>query len=112
MAGYRTVGATENIKSNFQGNHAKSLKVSVNASLKKLKTDYIDLLYLHWWDFTTSVCRPMHIARNRPRLTTRQIPELMNSLHHLVASGKVLYLGISDTPAWIVVKCNDYGMWL
>ena len=35
----------------------------------------------------------------------------MNSLHHLVASGKVLYLGISDTPAWMVVKCNDYGAW-
>lgn len=33
----------------------------------------------------------------------------MNSLHHMVASGKVLYLGISDTPAWLVVKCNDYG---
>lgn len=45
------------------------------------------------------------------RLIGTQIPELMNSLHHLVASGKVLYLGISDTPAWIVVKCNDYGMW-
>lgn len=53
--GYRTVGAHEKIKSNFQGNHSKSLRVSVNASLKKLKTDYIDLLYVHWWDFTTSV---------------------------------------------------------
>lgn len=89
--GYRTVGADEKIKSNFQGNHSKSLKVSVNASLKKLQTDYIDLLYVHWWDFTTS------------------IPELMNSLHNLVTAGKVLYLGISDTPAWIVVKCNDYA---
>ncbi|KAK3700639.1 hypothetical protein LTR37_015828 [Vermiconidia calcicola] len=87
--GYRTVGADEKIKSNFQGNHSKSLKLSVNASLKKLQTDYIDLLYVHWWDFTTS------------------IPELMNSLHQMVANGKVLYLGISDTPAWLVVKCND-----
>ena len=58
-------------------------------SLKKLQTDYIDLLYVHWWDFTTSV------------------PELMNSLNALVVSGKVLYLGVSDTPAWLVVKCND-----
>lgn len=89
--GFRTFGANEKIKSNFQGNHAKSLKVSVNASLKKLQTDYIDLLYVHWWDFTTS------------------IPELMNSLHNLIIAGKVLYLGISDTPAWIVVKCNDYA---
>ena len=33
----------------------------------------------------------------------------MNGLHHLVASGKVLYLGISDTPAWIVSKANLYA---
>jgi len=89
--GYRATGATEKIKSNFQGNHSKSLRLSVNASLKKLQTDYIDLLYVHWWDYTTS------------------IPELMNSLHQLVMAGKVLYLGISDTPAWVVVKCNDYS---
>ncbi|KAK3055841.1 hypothetical protein LTR09_003075 [Extremus antarcticus] len=88
---FRTFGAHEKIKSNFQGNHSKSLHVSLAASLKKLQTDYIDLLYVHWWDFTTS------------------IPELMNSLHHMVAAGKVLYLGISDTPAWIVVKCNDHA---
>ncbi|KAK9367900.1 NADP-dependent oxidoreductase domain-containing protein [Lipomyces kononenkoae] len=79
------------IRSNFQGNHSKSLKLSVEASLSKLRTNYIDLLYMHWWDFTTS------------------IPEIMNSLHHLVASGKVLYLGISDTPAWIVSKANQYA---
>lgn len=40
---------------------------------------------------------------------TAEIPEIMQSLNHLVASGKVLYLGISDTPAWIVVKCNEYA---
>ncbi|TKA66471.1 Norsolorinic acid reductase A [Friedmanniomyces simplex] len=89
--GFRPQDAPENVKANFQGNHAKSLHVSVKHSLKKLQTDYIDLLYVHWWDFTTSV------------------PELMNSLNALVASGKVLYLGISDTPAWLVVKCNDYA---
>ena len=48
-------------------------------------------LYIHWWDFTCSV------------------PELMQSLNHLVASGKVLYLGISDTPAYIVSKANEYA---
>jgi aryl-alcohol dehydrogenase-like predicted oxidoreductase len=79
------------IRTNFQGNHSKSLKVSLAGSLKKLQTDYIDLLYIHWWDWTTS------------------IPEIMNSLHHLVVSGKVLYLGISDTPAWIVSKANQYA---
>ncbi|KAK3109231.1 hypothetical protein LTR53_017741 [Teratosphaeriaceae sp. CCFEE 6253] len=89
--GFRPQNTPEKIKANFQGNHAKSLHVSVKHSLKKLQTDYIDLLYVHWWDFTTSV------------------PELMNSLNALVTSGKVLYLGISDTPAWLVVKCNDYA---
>ncbi|KAK5155431.1 hypothetical protein LTS14_005692 [Recurvomyces mirabilis] len=89
--GFRPQAAPEKLKTNFQGNHAKSLRVSLEHSLKKLQSSYVDLLYLHWWDFTTSV------------------PELMNSLHHLVASGKVLYLGISDTPAWQVVKCNEYA---
>ncbi|KAL8916456.1 MAG: hypothetical protein Q9172_006300 [Xanthocarpia lactea] len=86
--GFRTGAA---LKVNLQGNHSKSLKVSLAASLKKLQTDYIDLLYVHWWDFSTS------------------IPELMQSLHHMVAAGKVLYLGISDTPAWIVSKANQYA---
>lgn len=67
------------------------MRVSVEASLKKLQTDYIDLLYVHWWDFTTSV------------------EEVMHGLNNLVTSGKVLYLGVSDTPAWIVVKANDYA---
>lgn len=88
---YPKAGSEKNIKSNYQGNHAKSLRVSFESSLKKLQTDYIDLLYVHWWDFTTS------------------IPELMQALHHLVAAGKLLYLGISDTPAWIVSKANQYA---
>ncbi|KAF2143760.1 uncharacterized protein K452DRAFT_285799 [Aplosporella prunicola CBS 121167] len=88
---YPAPESNKKIKSNFQGNHAKSLRVSVEASLKKLQTDYIDLLYLHWWDFSTS------------------IPELMTSLHHLVQNGKVIYLGISDTPAWVVSKANQYA---
>jgi aryl-alcohol dehydrogenase-like predicted oxidoreductase len=74
---------------NFSGNSTKSLHASLEASLKKLQTDYIDLLYVHWWDFTTS------------------IPELMQSLNHMVQRGKVLYLGVSDTPAWVVSKANQ-----
>lgn len=72
------------IMANFTGNGTKSLHTSVNASLKKLQTDYIDLLYVHWWDYSAS------------------IPELMQSLNQLVIAGKVLYLGISDAPAWVV----------
>lgn len=40
---------------NFTGNGTKSMHVSLKASLKKLNTDYIDLLYVHWWDFSVSV---------------------------------------------------------
>ncbi|KAH6614149.1 NADP-dependent oxidoreductase domain-containing protein [Boeremia exigua] len=76
---------------NFAGNSTKSLHLSLEASLKKLQTDYVDLLYIHWWDFTTG------------------IPELMQSLNHMVQRGKVLYLGVSDTPAYIVSKANQYA---
>jgi aryl-alcohol dehydrogenase-like predicted oxidoreductase len=76
---------------NTCGNHKRSLHVSVRDSLKKLQTDWIDILYLHWWDYTTS------------------IEEIMDSLHILVEQGKVLYLGISDTPAWVVSAANFYA---
>ena len=90
--GYQSYkGSDKIIQSNYLGNNAKSLRLSVEASLKKLQTDYIDLLYVHWWDFTTS------------------IPELMLSLNTIVEQGKVLYLGVSDTPAWIVSKANEYA---
>ena len=79
------------IHSNNAGNGTKSLHVSLKNSLRKLQTDYIDVLYVHWWDFTTS------------------IPELMQSLNTVVQQGKVLYLGVSDTPAWIVSKANQYA---
>lgn len=78
-------------KTHYVGNSLKSLHISVEASLKKLRTDYIDILYVHWWDYTTP------------------IEEVMNSLHNLVVQRKVLYLGISDTPAWVVAKANTYA---
>lgn len=79
------------LKINYAGNSSKSLHISLEASLKKLQTSYIDLLYVHWWDWSTS------------------IPELMQSLNDMVVAGKVLYLGVSDTPAWIVSKANEYA---
>ncbi|KAF9012088.1 arylalcohol dehydrogenase [Hymenopellis radicata] len=78
-------------KVNFVGNSTKSMHLSLEASLKKLRTTYVDILYVHYWDFETS------------------IEEVMNSLHALVLSGKVLYLGISDTPAWVVSQANQYA---
>jgi len=76
---------------NYTGNHKRALHVSVRDSLRKLQTDWIDILYLHYWDYSTS------------------IEEIMDSLHLLVQQGKVLYLGISDTPAWIVAAANTYA---
>ncbi|KAI0290591.1 Aldo/keto reductase [Russula brevipes] len=78
-------------KVNYSGNNAKSLHVSVEESLKKLRTSYIDILYVHWWDYGTSV------------------EEVVSSLHTLVLQRKVLYLGISDCPAWVVSKANQYA---
>ncbi|KAJ8586322.1 Aldo/keto reductase [Rhizopogon salebrosus TDB-379] len=78
-------------KVTYTGNNIKSMHISVDASLKKLRTSYIDILYVHWWDWDTSV------------------EEVMNGLHVLVQQGKVLYLGISDTPAWVVAKANQYA---
>ncbi|MDF2697286.1 MAG: aldo/keto reductase, partial [Labilithrix sp.] len=71
---------------NSGGNHRKSMVRSVEDSLKRLSTDYIDLLYLHAWDGTTPV------------------EEILRAMDDLVARGKVLYVGISDTPAWQVSR--------
>lgn len=48
---------------NFTGNGSKSLHTSLKASLKNLGTDYIDLLYVHWWDFSVSVSRTSIMLR-------------------------------------------------
>jgi len=71
---------------NSGGNHRKSMVRSVETSLSRLRTDYIDLLYLHIWDGTTPV------------------EEVMRALDDLVRAGKILYAGISDTPAWQVAR--------
>lgn len=88
---WRSHQEREIIQSNFGGLNIKALKHSVEDSLTKLQTDYIDVLYVHWWDHSVG------------------IPELMHALNDLVVKGKVLYLGVSNTPAWIVVKCNAYA---
>ncbi|MFI5777724.1 aldo/keto reductase [Nocardia sp. NPDC051570] len=71
---------------NSGGNHRKSMFSSVENSLRQLNTDYIDLLYLHAWDFRTPV------------------EEILRGLDDLVRQGKVLYIGISNTPAWQVAR--------
>jgi aryl-alcohol dehydrogenase-like predicted oxidoreductase len=71
---------------NAGGNHRLNLVRSVEASLRQLDTDRIDLLYLHGWDFTTGP------------------DEVMRGLDDLVRAGKVVYLGICNTPAWRVAQ--------
>lgn len=71
---------------NGGGNGRKSMIRSVEESLARMKTDYLDLLYLHAWDSTTPV------------------DEVLRAFDDLVRSGKVLYVGISDTPAWQVSR--------
>ncbi len=73
---------------NGAGNHRKNMVQSVEASLKRLGTGCIDLLWLHAWDDTTPPA------------------EVMRALDDLVRSGKVLHVGVSDTPAWVVSHAN------
>ena len=73
---------------NAAGNHRKSMMQSVEASLKRLQTDYIDLYWVHIWDQITP------------------IEEVMRGLDDLVRQGKVLYIGISDAPAWWIAQAN------
>jgi aryl-alcohol dehydrogenase-like predicted oxidoreductase len=73
---------------NAGGSHRKSLVQSLEASLNRLGTDYVDVLWVHIWDAFTPV------------------EELMRALDDMVRAGKVLYVGISDTPAWIVSEAN------
>ena len=73
---------------NYCGNHRKNMVQSLEASLKRLHTDYLDLFWVHAWDFLTPV------------------EEVMRGLDDLVRAGKVLYIGISDTPAWVIAQAN------
>ncbi len=71
---------------NAGGNHRRSMVRAVEASLRRLDTDYIDLLYLHAWDDTTAG------------------DEVMRAFDDLVRAGKVLHPAISDTPAWRIAR--------
>jgi aryl-alcohol dehydrogenase-like predicted oxidoreductase len=83
---YTLSGKTKN--PNASGNHRKNMVQALEASLKRLKTDYIDLYWIHAWDFTTP------------------IEEVMRALDDQVRAGKILHVGVSDTPAWVVSRAN------
>lgn len=78
---------------NASGNHRKSLVRSLEQSLTRLGTDRVDLLWAHIWDPATP------------------IEEMMRGLDDLVRAGKVLYVGISDAPAWVAARANALAEW-
>ena len=78
---------------NAGGNHRKSLMRSVESTLRRLDSDYLDLLFLHAWDGTTAA------------------EEVMRGLDDLVRAGKLLYAGVSDIPAWQVARMQTLAEW-
>ena len=73
---------------NAAGNQRKNLVQSLDASLKRLNIDYIDVYWVHLWDYTMP------------------IEEVMRSLDDAVRAGKILYTGLSDAPAWVAARSN------
>jgi aryl-alcohol dehydrogenase-like predicted oxidoreductase len=68
------------------GNSAKHIRAALEASLKRLQTDFVDLLWLHVWDSVTPA------------------EEVLETMSQLIRAGKVRYWGISNSPAWYVSK--------
>jgi aryl-alcohol dehydrogenase-like predicted oxidoreductase len=73
---------------NAAGNHRKNLMHSLETSLRRLRTDYLDIYWVHMWD------------RHTP------VEETLRALDDAVRAGKILYVGISDAPAWVVSRAN------
>ncbi|CCH29605.1 Aryl-alcohol dehydrogenase [Saccharothrix espanaensis DSM 44229] len=78
---------------NASGNHRKNLTVSLERSLRRLRTDHVDLYWVHIWD------------RHTP------VEETLRALDGAVRAGKVLCTGISDAPAWVVSRANTLADW-
>lgn len=85
--------STDPADPNASGNHRKNLIRSLELSLRRLGTDRIDLYWVHIWDANTP------------------IEETMRALDDAVRAGKVLYVGVSDTPAWVVSRANALAEW-
>ena len=78
---------------NAAGNHRKNLRLSLETSLRRLRTDYIDIYWVHMWNTGTPA------------------EETMRALDDQVRAGKILYAGISDVPAWVVSRANALAQW-
>jgi aryl-alcohol dehydrogenase-like predicted oxidoreductase len=86
LLGHSGLRVSEVALGTMGGNHRKSLVQSLEASLRRLRTDHVDILWLHAWDYLTPP------------------EEVMRALDDQVRLGKVLYLGVSDTPAWVAAQ--------
>ena len=84
----RKAGLIKNANVLVAGNSRKALVENIDESLKRLGVGYIDLLYVHAWEYRTPV------------------EEVMRALDDVVRAGKALYVGISDAPAWVVSQAN------
>jgi len=78
---------------NAAGNARKNLRASLETSLRRLRTDHLDVYWVHMWDPATP------------------IEETMRALDDAVRAGKILYVGISDAPAWVVARANTLAEW-
>ncbi|MFE7979341.1 aldo/keto reductase [Streptomyces shenzhenensis] len=88
IASKYTNSAPRNGDANAGGNQRRNMVQSVEGSLRRLNTDYLDFYVVHSWDLLTPV------------------DEVMRGLDDLVRAGKVLYVGVSNTPAWVVAQAN------
>src|ERR1700741_4137095 len=73
---------------NAGGNGRKNIYRALEGSLRRLKTDYIDLYWLHAWDTVTPV------------------EEVISTMNDLVRAGRIRHYGFSDTPAWYVARAQ------
>jgi aryl-alcohol dehydrogenase-like predicted oxidoreductase len=80
--------STDRTDPNAEGNGRKNLTRSLEASLRRLRTDYVDLYWVHMWDGVTPV------------------EEVLRALDDAVRAGKVLHVGFSDFPAWLVARAD------
>jgi aryl-alcohol dehydrogenase-like predicted oxidoreductase len=78
---------------NATGNHRKNFRLALESSLRRLRTDYLDIYWVHYWE------------RHTP------IEETLRALDDAVRAGKILYAGISDAPAWVVARGNTLAEW-
>ncbi|KAF9357663.1 hypothetical protein BGX26_003338 [Mortierella sp. AD094] len=86
--GESLAGVTPGRNPNAGGNHRKNLVETLDGSLKRMGTGYVDVLYVHAWEFRTPIF------------------EVMRALDDVVRSGKAHYVAISDTPSWVISSAN------